>query len=63
MMNGESFHREDCLMGFLDLTTITALAAVSTAAALMHGDAFFGMFFGAATAFSAVHLIRRSVDL
>jgi hypothetical protein len=48
---------------FLDLTTITALAAVSTVAALMHGDVFFGMFFGAATGFAAAHLIRRSVDL
>jgi hypothetical protein len=51
------------LKPFLDLMTTTALAAVGTAAALMHGDAFFGMFFGGATAFAAVHLIRRSVDI
>jgi hypothetical protein len=48
---------------FLELTTITALAAVSTVAALMHGDVFFGMFFGAATGVAAPHLIRRSIDL
>ena len=67
------FTRADCLMArrdarddlklFLELTTTTALAAVSTAAAPMHGDALFGMFFGAAKAFAAVHLIRRFVDL
>jgi hypothetical protein len=51
------------LKPFLDLTNTTALAAVSTAAALMHGDVFFGILFGAATYFAAVHLIRHSVDL
>ena len=48
---------------FLELTTITGLAAVSTVAALMHGDVFFGVFFAAATGVAATHLIRRSVDL
>ena len=49
---------------FLELTMITALAAVSTVAALAHGDIFFfGMFFAAATGIAASHLIRRSVDL
>jgi hypothetical protein len=48
---------------FLDLTTITALAAVSTVASLMHGDILFGMFFGWAAGIAAAHLIRRSVDL
>jgi len=48
---------------FLELTMITALAAVSTVAALIHGDNFFGMFFAAATGIAASHLIRRSVDL
>ena len=48
---------------FLELTMITALAAVSTVAALVHGDIFFGMFFAAATGIAASHLIRRSVDL
>jgi hypothetical protein len=36
------------LKPFLELTTTTALAALSTAAALTHGDVLFGMFFGAA---------------
>jgi hypothetical protein len=48
---------------FLELTMITALAAVSTVAALVHGDIFFGMFFAAATGIAASRLIRRSVDL
>ena len=51
------------LKPFIELTMITALAAVSTVAALIHGDNFFGLFFGAATGIAASHLIRRSVDL
>jgi hypothetical protein len=54
---------DDKYESFLDLMTTTGLAAVSTAAALMHGDVFFGMLFGSATAFAVVHLIRRSVDV
>jgi hypothetical protein len=60
-------HREELddmeVKQFLELTTITALAALSTVAALMHGELFFAMFFGAATGFAGTHLIRRSVDL
>jgi hypothetical protein len=48
---------------FLDITMITALAAVSTVAALIHGEVFFAMFFGAATGFAGTELIRRSVNL
>jgi hypothetical protein len=40
-----------------------ALRTKSRLAALMHGDVFFGMFFGAATGVAAPHLIRRSIDL
>ena len=47
---------------FLELTMITALAAVSTVAALIHGDYFFGMFFATATGIAASQLIRRSVE-
>jgi predicted trehalose synthase len=54
---------DDRYEAFLDLTTTTALAALSTVIALMHGDVFFGMLFGAATGFTATHLIQRSVDL
>jgi hypothetical protein len=54
---------DDRYEAFLDLTTTTGLAALSTVAALMHGDVFFGMLFGAATGFAATNLIQRSVDL
>jgi hypothetical protein len=48
---------------FLELTMITALAVVSTVAALVHGEVLFGVFFGAITGFAGTQLIRRSVNL
>jgi hypothetical protein len=51
------------LKPFLELTMIAALAAVLAVAALIHGDNFFGVFFGATTGITASDLIRRAVDL
>jgi hypothetical protein len=51
------------LWPFLELSTITALAAVGTAAALMHGDVLFGVLFGAATGFAATNLIQRFLNI
>jgi hypothetical protein len=42
---------------------IAALAAVLAVAALIHGDNFFAVFFGATTGITASDLIRRAVDL
>jgi hypothetical protein len=61
-MNGRD-ELDNTYESFLDLMTTAGLAALSTAAALIHGDVFFGMLFASTTAFAVVHLIGRSVDV
>jgi hypothetical protein len=48
---------------FLELVGLTAVSIIATASALMHGNVFFGAFFGMAAVFATVQLIRRAVDL
>ena len=52
-----------CFQEYLELVGLTALAMIAAATALMHGDVFFGAFFGGAAALTGAHLIRRAVDL
>jgi hypothetical protein len=48
---------------FVELLGLTVLAMIAAATALMHGDVFFGVFFGVATGAAWTHLIRRCLDL
>ena len=47
---------------FLELVGLTAVADMSAVAALMHGQVFFGAFFGVTFALAGSHLIRRSLE-
>src|SRR5262249_26545520 len=47
---------------FVELLGLTVLALIA-AATLMHGDVFFGVFFGVATGAAWTHLIRHCLDL
>jgi len=47
----------------VELLGLTVLAMIAAATALMHGDVFFGVFFGVATGAAWMLLIRRCLNL
>ena len=48
---------------FVELLGLTALAMIAAATALVHGDVFFAVFFGAATGAAWTVLIRHCLNL
>jgi hypothetical protein len=48
---------------FIELLALVVVAGLTAIGAFVHGDVFFGVFFGATTGVVSTHAIRWSVDM